>query len=180
MARFLVVASARGYFAGKLQMPGDRFEADDKSFSENWMERVGGAASAAPSNAPTAPIAPAAPVTDTAPVVPVVVVEAVAPAGPVHIPADWRTIHWKQRVALAKAISGLDEVTPDLALTIIGAEADNRDALARLGKTPDQAPAPAPAADLSDAALVAEAEAIAAAAEAADTGAAEPTDEDDI
>jgi hypothetical protein len=115
MAKTLVIATARGYFASKVQNPGDRFEVTAREFSGAWMEPVDGIV---PSIGAT---------TATAPVVPVA---ASVPAGPVAIPADWRTMHYKHRIALAKAISGAD-VTADQAVGIIEAEAANRDVIAR-------------------------------------------------
>ena len=158
MPPFLVVASAVGYFAGKLQQPGDRFEVpDDGAFSKTWMERLGdGEASAA---LPIVPVAPPA-------------------SEPIAIPSDWKVMHWKKRVALAKSISGQDDVTPEMALVVIEAEVDQRDVLARQGKVPLAPSVPVAPAPKTDDELIAEAAAVAAAAEAADA-AAEADDPDD-
>lgn len=148
MARFLVIATAKGYLGGAIRNPGDRFECpSDEAFSAEWMERF--------EPAPTIAVAADAGQDGQTSA-------GIDPAGPVPIPADWRGLHYTKRIALAKAISGLDDVTAERAVSIIEAEADNRDAIARgLAK-------PAP---ISDEAAIAEASRIAAEAEAADKGA---------
>lgn len=35
-----------------------------------------------------------------------------APEAPIEIPADWQSLHWKQRVALAEKLNGADVLTP--------------------------------------------------------------------
>lgn len=46
--------------------------------------------------------------------------------GVVEIPADWEGSHWQTRVALAKRISGRDDVKTDEANEIIAAEVERR------------------------------------------------------
>ena len=145
MGKFLAMAVARGYIGGAIRMPGDKFEVDAAAFSEHWMERIGGAAQAA---------SPAPPVSQPGVIIP--------------IPADWRAMHYTKRIALAKLISGMD-VTADVAVTIIEAEAEARDALARVGKVPT---APVVKAPLTDAEIEAEANKLAEANDARDAAAA--------
>jgi len=144
-ARFLVAALALGYIGSKLRNPGDKFEVSDEEFSDAWMERATGAAAAIPVPAPP-PIVPPT-------------------GGAVAIPADWRTIHYYKRIAIAKAISGMDDVSAEMAVTIIEAEANARDDVARgVIKAP--------------AAVTLTAEQVEAAADAADAEAGD-TDEDE-
>jgi len=111
MARFLVAALALGYIGSKLRNPGDKFEVSDEEFSDAWMERATGAPPAAPALSAMFVLPPA--------------------AGVVAIPADWRTVHYSKRIFIAKAISGMDDVSAEMAVTIIEAEANARDDVAR-------------------------------------------------
>lgn len=121
-----VKATALGYYGGTLVYPGTRFAiTDDAAFAESWMER-----DSAKSTTKTAAPPPAPPA---------------APGGPVDIPVDWAAIHYSKRIALAKAISGMTDVTAEMATTIIQAEVDQRDAIARGLVQAPPAPPAAPA-----------------------------------
>lgn len=49
------------------------------------------------------------------------------PGAPIIIPDDWESLHWKQRVSLARRIvGGDDEITSDGANEIIAAEVAKR------------------------------------------------------
>lgn len=151
MAKFLVLATARGYFGRMIRNPGDRFEVSAEEFSDVWMEPVGG----------VAPVA--APASDAMPLPP-------PNFEPVPIPADWKTVHYSKRIALAKLISGMD-ATAEQATAIIQAETVARDALARGLATAPVAPTVSP--EAAAAAELAALEAVAAADEAAERAAAE-------
>ncbi len=119
-----VVAIDVGYHGRKRRDIGEQFSVKAGEFSSRWMQRVN----------PAKPVKPAP--------------EADAGNGEgsdggngegatdlVVIPEDWRTMHHKKRMALAKLISGIEPADTAQADAIIEAEAGNRDAKAKAAAT---------------------------------------------
>lgn len=122
-----VMATARGYHGGKRREPGEAFVVAAGEFSASWMEPK--------ADAPTPKVAkePGKKTGDGGKAGNDGTGDGAGQDGKKSlpdIPPDWKTMHHKKRLALAKELSGIDAANADAADEIIAAEVANRDAAA--------------------------------------------------